>query len=280
MGHAQRELERAQRHDGLREHLTVGEEIRLAARAHWFVLVRPFLLAVVVTVLSVLILVKAPTRIGSNLPVFLLAAIVLVWVRFGWRVIVRWHDMFVATDKRILKYQGIFVTDVPMMRMSKVTDMRFTRSVCGEIFGYGTIVIESAGQDQAIREVTYLPDPVENYRRLCEVIFGDKHEARGGRRRSKSWRRRLDRLTAGRRGHSANEGWDDPPFDGPPFDSPPFAGSPQVLPQPAASAPDSTAPTHRPAAPAEVLFESEDIKARRRAAKTGPIPYYPTNNPD
>ena len=188
--------------------------------------------------------------------------------------------MFVATDKRILKYQGIFVTDVPMMRMSKVTDMRFTRSVCGEIFGYGTIVIESAGQDQAIREVTYLPDPVENYRRLCEVIFGDKHEARGGRRRSKSWRRRLDRLTAGRRGHSANEGWDDPPFDGPPFDSPPFAGSPQVLPQPAASAPDSTAPTHRPAAPAEVLFESEDIKARRRAAKTGPIPYYPTNNPD
>ena len=178
MGHAQRELERAQRHDGLREHLTVGEEIRLAARAHWFVLVRPFLLAVVVTVLSVLILVKAPARIGSNLPVFLLAAIVLVWVRFGWRVIVRWHDMFVATDKRILKYQGIFVTDVPMMRMSKVTDMRFTRSVCGEIFGYGTIVIESAGQDQAIREVTYLPDPVENYRRLCEVIFGDKHEAR------------------------------------------------------------------------------------------------------
>ena len=30
----------------------------------------------------------------------------------------------------------------------------------------------------------------------------------------------------------------------------------------------------------EVIFESEDIKARRRAADTGPIHYYPTNNPD
>lgn len=264
MGHAQRELERAQRHDGLREHLTVGEEIRLAARAHWFVLVRPFLLAVVVTVLSVLILVKAPARIGSNLPVFLLAAIVLVWVRFGWRVIVRWHDMFVATDKRILKYQGIFVTDVPMMRMSKVTDMRFTRSVCGEIFGYGTIVIESAGQDQAIREVTYLPDPVENYRRLCEVIFGDKHEARGGRRRSKSWRRRLDRLTAGRRGHSANEGWDDPPFDGPPSIALPSPARPRSCHNPRPRLPTQR---HQRTGPRPPPKSSSRAKTSRRAAE-------------
>ena len=29
-----------------------------------------------------------------------------------------------------------------------------------------------------------------------------------------------------------------------------------------------------------VIFESEDIKARRRAADTSPIRYYPTDDPD
>lgn len=209
MGYAQRELERAQRHEGLRDLLTVGEEIRLAARQHWIVLVKPLLIAIGVSALSLAIFLEAPVRIGSNLPWILVIAIVAAWLQFAWRIIVRRHDMFVATDKRILKYQGIFVTDVPMMRMSKVTDMRFTRSMAGEIFGYGTIVIESAGQDQAIRDVTFLPDPVENYRHLCEVIFGDKHHPSGGKKR-KAWRRQLDRLTTRRWGDS-NDWWDDPP---------------------------------------------------------------------
>ena len=283
MGHAQRELERAQRHDGLREHLTVGEEVRLAARQHWMVLAKPLLLALTVTVLGVLVLVRTPPRIGSSLPLVVLVIILGVWIRFAWRVLVRWHDMFVATDKRILKYQGIIFTDVPMMRMSKVTDMRFTRSLGGEIFGYGTIVIESAGQDQAIREVTYLPDPVENYRRLCEVIFGDKH-APGRGKKPKAWRRQLDRL-AGRRA-SGGTSADDDRDESAGLDPENLDGPNARLGLPGAPAsPAPAVPTHRPATPAEVLFESEDIKARRRAAKTGPIPYYspdtyPTNNPD
>ncbi len=276
MGHAQLELERARRHDGLREHLTVGEEIRLAARQHWIVLVKPLLIAVAATVFVAWTFIKAPSRMGDTLPSILLGGLALAWLAFLWRVIVRRHDMFVATDKRILKYQGIFITDVPMMRMSKVTDMRFTRSVGGEIFGYGTIVIESAGQDQAIRDVRYLPDPVENYRRLCEVIFGDKH-APGHRKKPKTWRRQLDRLTASRRGGGDPDDWDHDPAPEPtgPIHTPVNERRSRAIP----TAPSNDR-THRPTSEGEVLFESEDIKARRRAADTGPIHYYPTNNPD
>lgn len=282
MGRAQRELERAQRHPGLRDHLTVGEEIRLAARQHWIVLVRPLLAAVGVTALSLLIFVKAPARIGSTLPWVLVGVMSVMWLRFVWRIIVRRHDMFVATDKRILKYQGIVQTDVPMMRISKVTDMRFTRSVAGEILGYGTIVIESAGQDQAIRDVTYLPDPVENYRRLCEVIFGDKHHPSRGKK-PKGWRRQLDRLTSGRRGGpgsdphelDSDESLQRPDLDPPPRGEGAGRDSTQsrAIPLHAPTTHSAATPIHRPTWEPEVLFESEDIKARRRAADTGPVPY-------
>jgi hypothetical protein len=277
VGRAQRELERAQAHEGLRDHLTVGEEIRLAARQHWAVLVKPAAIAVAVTAFAILVFVKSPARLGGTLPVVLIGITVYAWLVLGWRALVRHHDLFIATDKRVLKYQKIIVTNVPMMRMSKVTDLRFTRSFWGEILGYGTIVIESAGQDQAIRDIDFLPDPVENYQRLCEVIFGDKHHEGRGRKR-KAWRRQLDRLTAGRRGGPDNDAadedvaaeWDD--------GSSVIDDNSRAIP---ISTPDrAPAPmaTHQPLD--EVIFESEDIKARRRAADTGPIHYYPTNNPD
>lgn len=282
MGHAQRELERAQRHEGLRYHLTVGEEIRLAARQHWIVLVRPAAIALAITVASTVIFIKASPRMGSTLPMLLFGAALLAWLALGWRALERHFDLFVATDKRILKYRHLLVTDVPMMRMSKVTDLRYTRSVWGEILGYGTIIIESAGQDQAIRDLTFLPDPVENYRRLCEVIFGDKHQNQP--RKRKAWRRRLDRLPWPRRP-------DPDPDDS--FDVEDEERIDEIgrewstwatSARPGSAVLDERpyVPRHRAVPEAEVLFESEDIKARRRAAKTGPIPYYessPTDDP-
>ena len=59
-----------------------------------------------------------------------------------------------------------------MMPLTKVTDMAYERSVPGRIFGYGRFVLESAGQDQALHKVTFVPDPDHHYRVMCAEIFG------------------------------------------------------------------------------------------------------------
>lgn len=181
---AERDLAYARTNDKLLDHLTHGEEIRVAARQHWWVLARPFTSACAVTLFTLWTIFGATLPLGSQLPDYLLAITIGSWCFFGWQWLSRRHDILVVTDKRILKYQGIIVRDVPMMRISKITDMRYRRGLTGEIFGFGSITIESAGQDQALHDLDFIPDPLENYRRLCEVIFGDKHRPRKSSRGS------------------------------------------------------------------------------------------------
>jgi len=53
-----------------------------------------------------------------------------------------------------------------------VTDMSYHRTVPGRIFGYGEFILESAGQEQALRKVEWVPHPDATYRIICAEIFG------------------------------------------------------------------------------------------------------------
>jgi hypothetical protein len=58
-----------------------------------------------------------------------------------------------------------------MMPLAKVTDMRLERSVPGRMLNYGEFVIESAGQEQALRNVPFLPFPRDMYLVIMGMIF-------------------------------------------------------------------------------------------------------------
>lgn len=192
MSTAERDMRRAQDNEELRLHLADGEQIRLAARDHWIVLVPSSAIAIAVSALSVYLLLTSTPRANSTLPRDLAVGCGVAWLYAGWCWLARRHDLLIVTDKRILRFRGIISTDVPMMRISKITDMRYHRSPMGELFGYGEVTIESAGQEQALRELKWLPDPLENYHRLCEVVFGEKH---GAARKSHKWRDRISRVS-------------------------------------------------------------------------------------
>ena len=64
-----------------------------------------------------------------------------------------------------------------MMPLTKVTDMSFQRSTLGRILGYGEFILESAGQDQALRVVDHIPYPEQLYLEVCGLIFKDKDES-------------------------------------------------------------------------------------------------------
>lgn len=170
VGHRPRAVER---------YLLSGERCVVAVRKHWIVIAEPWL-----TTLGSLLLVAwltfdvADPRIGRPLDL-------LWWLWFAvlaraiWMTIDHSHTWFVATDRRLLLLYGIFVRRVAMMPLAKVTDMSYHRSPTGWLLGYGTFVLESAGQEQALRVIDHVPHPDPAYRAIISEIFhasGDKVE--------------------------------------------------------------------------------------------------------
>jgi len=111
-------------------------------------------------------------------------AILVIWVLWGlvllrlaikvWEWVVTY---FVVTSQRFLLANGIVTRKVNMMPLAKVTDMTFQRSAMGRLLGYGEFILESAGQDQALTNVGYLPYPEQLYLEVCGLIFKDKEDS-------------------------------------------------------------------------------------------------------
>ena len=111
-------------------------------------------------------------------------AILIIWLlwailllRLAWKVLEWSLTYFVITSQRLLLAQGFLIRWVDMMPLAKVTDMSFNRSARGQILGFGEFVVESAGQDQALRHIEYLPYPEQLYLEVCGLIFKDKDES-------------------------------------------------------------------------------------------------------
>ncbi|MBT2206924.1 MULTISPECIES: PH domain-containing protein [Actinomadura] len=106
------------------------------------------------------------------------------WIWWAWLILLAWFvwrvaewsvDYFVITNQRMLLTTGLITRKVAMMPLAKVTDMSFKRTIAGRMLGYGEFVLESAGQDQALSTVEYLPYPEQLYLEVCEMIFPNKN---------------------------------------------------------------------------------------------------------
>ena len=113
---------------------------------------------------------------GTALLVIWIAwAVLLIWL--GIKVLEWSVDFFVVTSQRFMLTTGILIRKVNMMPLAKVTDMSFQRSAMGRLLGYGEFILESAGQDQALSNVEYIPYPEQLYLEVCGLIFKDKEES-------------------------------------------------------------------------------------------------------
>ena len=101
----------------------------------------------------------------------------LVLLRTGVKVFEWNENYFVVTSQRMLLSTGLVTKKVNMMPLAKVTDMSFQRSTIGRILGYGEFIVESAGQDQALRNVKFIPYPEQLYLEVCGLIFKEKQDA-------------------------------------------------------------------------------------------------------
>jgi uncharacterized membrane protein YdbT with pleckstrin-like domain len=93
-------------------------------------------------------------------------------LRFAWRLTLWTRNRLIVTDRRVFELRGLVVSRVASMPLAKVTDMTYKRSMLGRLLGYGELVVESSGQDQALNDLRHIPDPDEFYRTLTGLALG------------------------------------------------------------------------------------------------------------
>ena len=146
-------------------------------RRHWAVLASATIQSLLLFVLGVLI-----ARALSAFDFAQMVAIyfcVFVVVRWLW-IIADWYvEKLVVTDKRVLLLTGIVTRKVAIMPLVKVTDLTFNRSATGLMLGYGQFVVETAGQDQALSHIDFVPQPEKLYMQISELLFGGDKGAPG-----------------------------------------------------------------------------------------------------
>lgn len=155
------------------EYLLETERRVIRVRRHWACLVWDFMEAVGLMAGAVMLsyLLPADAAIVQNI---LWYAGLFVLLRFTYQVLDWYVERIVVTDKRFMITEGIFTTSVQMMPVTKVTDLTYHRSIPGRMLGYGTLVVESAGQIQALNRIEYLPNPEEVFDAISSLVFGEK----------------------------------------------------------------------------------------------------------
>jgi len=66
-----------------------------------------------------------------------------------------------------------------MMPLAKVTDIRLYQTRLGRWLGYAHLVVESAGQNQALSRIEYVPFPSQMYRQILSLLSQEKPPALG-----------------------------------------------------------------------------------------------------
>jgi uncharacterized membrane protein YdbT with pleckstrin-like domain len=158
------------------KHLLPHERQVITVRFHPAVLIRPVAEVLGGLALAGLLSTTVARSNGTAMLVIWLLWLVLV-IRLLIKIYAWLEDYFVVTSQRLLLATGILTRTVNMMPLSKVTDMSFRRSTMGRILGYGEFVVESAGQDQALRRVDHLPYPEQLYLEVCGLIFKEKGDS-------------------------------------------------------------------------------------------------------
>ena len=159
-------------------YLLPNEQQVITVRRHPAVLIGPSILTLAgllaAGVLSATVLHGNDPLITVVWLAWLVLFVRLVWKAVNWAV-----DFFVVTSHRILLTSGVLTRKVNMMPLTKVTDMSFQRTFAGRILGYGEFIVESAGQDQALRNIDHIPYPEQLYLEVCGMLFGSNDDQAG-----------------------------------------------------------------------------------------------------
>lgn len=128
---------------GLRDHLQADEEITYTARPTQLTLVPP-LLATLVILISAFVIWVQTAEIFILLIGALLAAVGLIYL-LGQFIVLK-SNVYVVTNRRIIKQTGIFSKRSVDTYLDKINNVDHYQSLWGRLLNYGHIEIDTASE--------------------------------------------------------------------------------------------------------------------------------------
>jgi membrane protein YdbS with pleckstrin-like domain len=152
------------------KYLLPGEGAVVATRRHWAVLLEPAARTLPVLAIGLWVLTLDPDN-----PVSATVGLVVTVGALGWfalRAGEWWMRHFIVTRRRVLLTSGIIARTVTLLPLRRITDLTWKETLLGQVLGYGTFRFESAGQQQALSQITFLPRADLLYREVSGLLFG------------------------------------------------------------------------------------------------------------
>lgn len=113
------------------------ESVNYEAHLHWWIFIPPTgIMAAGMLLLGVTS--NVVVVIGWILVVLSLIGIIS-------RIIMTRTSEFVVTNKRVILKKGLIIREVSDLQLSKAEAIVFKESLCGRIFGFGTIIVTTGG---------------------------------------------------------------------------------------------------------------------------------------
>jgi hypothetical protein len=152
----------------IHSHLRDGEHVKLSLHKHWAAYWQPALESVGVLVL-VALYANSPQHSGSWI-LFWLALILAVHALFLFLRLK--SDVFVITNRRVFRVRGPVRWGFATMPTRRIVDYSIRESPFAKAVSYGHFIFESAAQEQALREIHYVPNPSACSDAIQDVVQG------------------------------------------------------------------------------------------------------------
>lgn len=125
----------------MRTTLKKDEKILLITRQHWMKLVLPFLVWLIIAVLSIWLLQT------TGLIITLVAALYPMFEYLNWK-----NNLWCITTVRVVDESGFFTRFSKESPLDKINNVEYNQSIWGRLFGYGNVDIQTAAE---MGETTY-----------------------------------------------------------------------------------------------------------------------------
>jgi membrane protein YdbS with pleckstrin-like domain len=160
------------------KYLLEEETAVVATRRHWAVLIEPTIKFLPLLLAGGWLLLYDPdNRVTSTAG---LAVLVAGFLYYALRVGEWWMRHFIVSTRRVLLTSGVIVRTVTLLPLRRITDLTWKETLLGQVLGYGTFRFESAGQQQGLSEITFLPGADGLYRRVSALLFSSDWGGGGG----------------------------------------------------------------------------------------------------
>ena len=160
------------------KYLLPDEQAVVVTRRHWAVLIEHTVKFLPVFLIGGWLLLLDPrNRVSSSAGLLVILGSLLY---YGLRLAEWWMRHFIVSTRRVLLTSGVIARTVTLLPLRRITDLTWKETVLGQVLGYGTFRFESAGPQQALSEITFLPGADVLYRRVSGLLFSSDWGSSGG----------------------------------------------------------------------------------------------------